>query len=110
MRFVIDAQLPPALARFLTENMREDAVHVLDVGLLNASDTAIWAYALEHERVIITKDEDFQIRASVSKIHPQIIWVRVGNCSKQNLLLIFERHWTKIISEVSRGTPLVEIA
>ncbi|MDD2894074.1 MAG: DUF5615 family PIN-like protein [Halothiobacillaceae bacterium] len=58
MRFVVDAQLPPVLARFLTENMREDAVHVLDVGLLNASDTAIWTYALEHERV--------------SKIHPQI--------------------------------------
>ena len=110
MRFVVDAQLPPALARFLTENMREDAVHVLDVGLLNASDTAIWTYALEHGRVIITKDDDFQIRASVSKIHPQIVWVRVGNCSRQKLLLIFEQHWSTIKSELSSGTPLIEIA
>jgi len=110
MHFLVDAQLPPALARFLAENMREDAVHVLDIGLLSASDTAIWAYALEHERVIINKDDDFQIRASVSKVHPQIVWVRVGNCSREQLLLIFERHWSTIKSELSRGTALIEIA
>lgn len=32
MRFLVDAQLPPALARWLTER-GHDAVHVLDLGL-----------------------------------------------------------------------------
>jgi len=109
MRFLVDAQLPPALARFLAENMREDVVHVLDIGLLSASDAAIWAYALEHERVIITKDDDFQIRASMSKIRPQIIWVRVGNCSKQKLLSVFKQHWSTIKAELNNGTTLIEI-
>ena len=110
MRFLVDAQLPPALARFLAENLHEDAAHVADIGLLSASDTAIWTYALEHGRVIITKDDDFQIRASVSKAHPQIIWVRVGNCSRRKLLSVFEQHWPTIVSELSQGTPLIEMA
>ena len=36
MRFIIDAQLPPALARFLA-SLGEEAIHVLDAGLLEAT-------------------------------------------------------------------------
>ena len=36
MRFLIDAQLPPALARWITEHGHE-AEHVLDCGLAEAS-------------------------------------------------------------------------
>ena len=41
MRFVVDAQLPPALARFLA-SLGEEAIHVLDAGLLEADDGEIW--------------------------------------------------------------------
>lgn len=44
MRYLIDAQLPPALTRFLTAN-GEDAVHVLDVKMMEASDDEIWDLA-----------------------------------------------------------------
>ena len=37
MRFLVDAQLPPALARFLA-SLGEEAIHVLDAGLLEADD------------------------------------------------------------------------
>ena len=40
LRFLVDAQLPPALARKLNTAGHE-ASHVLDVGLLNASDSRI---------------------------------------------------------------------
>jgi len=43
MRFLVDAQLPPALARFLAENMREDAIHVVDIGLPNTTDNVIYS-------------------------------------------------------------------
>jgi predicted nuclease of predicted toxin-antitoxin system len=65
MRFVVDAQLPPALARFLA-SLGEEAIHVLDAGLLEADDGEIWSFALANDWVIITKDDDFQFRASVS--------------------------------------------
>jgi hypothetical protein len=61
MRFLIDAQLPPALARWLAAHGHE-AEHVGDVGMQTASDTAIWDYALRENVAIITKDEDFAQR------------------------------------------------
>ena len=35
MKYLVDAQLPPALARFLTAN-GEEVVHVLDVEMLES--------------------------------------------------------------------------
>jgi hypothetical protein len=47
MRFLVDAQLPPALGRWLAEAGHE-AKHVEDVGLRDAEDSPIWRYALEN--------------------------------------------------------------
>jgi hypothetical protein len=45
MRFLIDAHLPPALARWLSAQ-GHDAAHVGDLGMQVASDAAIWDYAI----------------------------------------------------------------
>jgi predicted nuclease of predicted toxin-antitoxin system len=45
VRFLVDAQLPPALARWLRDAGCE-AEHVEDAGLRAAADGAIWAQAL----------------------------------------------------------------
>ncbi len=58
MRFLVDAQLPPALAGWLAGNGHQ-AEHVGAVGLQSASDAAIWDYALREGAAIITKDDDF---------------------------------------------------
>lgn len=107
-KFRVDAQLPPALARFLT-SQSEDAIHVLDVDMMAASDSVIWDLALEQSQVIITKDEDFQIRASISERSPKLIWVRVGNTSKQAILQLFEKQWAQIIKALDNGEILIEI-
>jgi len=52
-RFLVDAQLPPALARKLN-TLAHESIHVLDVGLLDAGDGQIWDYALTHDMAIIT--------------------------------------------------------
>ena len=58
MKFLVDNQLPVALARFLgTRGV--DCTHVLDVGLAQATDAVICHYAAEHATALITKDEDF---------------------------------------------------
>ena len=51
MRFLVDAQLPPALARMLTDHGHH-AEHVTDVGPADASDRELWRYALDHEPLI----------------------------------------------------------
>lgn len=108
MKFLVDAQLPPALAHFLTAK-GEDAVHVLDLEMMESSDSEIWDLAVHEEMVIITKDEDFQVRASVSQHRPGIIWVRIGNCSKQKLLDFFEKRWGDMKSELENGASLIEL-
>ena len=40
-KFIVDAQLPPALARLLS-SLGEEAIHVFDVDMMEASDNKIW--------------------------------------------------------------------
>ncbi len=70
------------MARFLTAK-GEDAVHVLDVEMMGSSGSEIRDFAMYEEMMIITKDEDFQVRASDTLYRPVIIWGRIGNYSKK---------------------------
>ena len=108
MRFLVDAQLPPALARWLTANGHE-AWHVADRGLQHARDTAIWDYALREAAAIITKDEDFAQRKALSPSGPAIIWIRLRNSRRHELLVWFERSLPEILAALARGETLVEL-
>jgi predicted nuclease of predicted toxin-antitoxin system len=59
MQFVVDAQLPPALATWLTDQGHA-AVHAYELGLGRASDRVIWDRAIALGAVIVTTDEDFE--------------------------------------------------
>jgi predicted nuclease of predicted toxin-antitoxin system len=74
---LVDAQLPPALARTLTA-AGHPSQHVANVGLLQSDDDAIWQYALANYLAIVTKDEDFATRRLFDAGGPQIVWLRVG--------------------------------
>ena len=83
---------------------------MLDVGLIESSDSQIWDYAMETGAVILTKDEDFAIRASVSKRPPSIVWVRIGNCPNTRLLAWFEAELPSVVAALDSGACLVEVA
>jgi len=108
MRWIVDAQLPPALARMLAEH-GHTAEHLVDVGLRHSSDETIWDYAEEHAAVIVTKDEDFPNRALIESSHPAIVWLRIGNCSRRALLQWFEPLLPDIVSRIESGETLIEI-
>lgn len=42
MKFLIDNQLPPALARLIRLDLGAEAAHVADIGLRDATDTELW--------------------------------------------------------------------
>ena len=69
MKFIVDAQLPPALARLLRESGC-DASAVREIGLREANDAEIWRYAVQQQAAIITKDEDFAERSLYSRDQP----------------------------------------
>jgi predicted nuclease of predicted toxin-antitoxin system len=108
VRFLVDAQLPPALARWLVEQ-RYLAEHVYDLGMANADDRAIWEYAVEVGAVIITKDEDFAERRARVGSGPAIVWIRVGNTSRRDLLVWFRFRLSVIVAAVERGESIIEI-
>ena len=108
MRFVVDAQLPPALARLLSAH-GHTAEHVADIGLRDADDSPIWAYALLHQAVIVTKDEDFPHRVQQSKTSPVIVWLRIGNTSRKALLQWFEPLLPQLEALLLQGDRVIEV-
>lgn len=109
MRFLVDAQLPPALARWLTER-GEEADHLIDLDMLRATDEAIWRLAAERGAVVVSKDEDFALRAQLRSGGPQVVWVRWGNLRTGELLRRWGEQWPHLRAALERGEPLLELA
>ena len=108
MRFVVDNQLPPALARFIGSEFDCSSLHVIDIGLRNASDAEIWRYCSKSQSVLISRDEDF---ASMALQAPtaKLIWVRIGNCRKEFLLDVFRQVWPRLLHQLQSGAGIVEL-
>ena len=105
----VDAQLPPALARWLRDLGESGAVHVEDLGLLRAEDSEIFEKARQLKAVVITKDEDFVQILERRGPPPQIVWVTCGNRSNPALKDLIARSWPRVRELLSSGEALVEI-
>jgi len=108
MRFLVDAQLPPALARWI-ESQGHSAEHVVDRGMTDASDQAIWQMAKQTGAVIVSKDADFVTLATLEDKGPPVVWIRIGNTHRQGLLNWFEPLLPKILTLLEQGERLIEI-
>jgi predicted nuclease of predicted toxin-antitoxin system len=107
LRFLVDAQLPPALARRI-ESLGHSAEHVADRGLLTAADKEIRKQAAEIGAAIVTKDEDFAIHRLLHE-GPAVVWIRVGNTRRTVLLKRFETELGRIVAALERGETIVEL-
>lgn len=108
VRFLVDAQLPPALARWLSAQGHK-AEHVLDFAYLQATDRAIWARALSTGATIVTKDRDFVTLRSMDPSGVPVVWVRIGNTMRRALLAAFARVIPDIERALASGETLVEV-
>lgn len=62
MRFIVDAQLPKALAQFLRDK-GYDTIHTLELPAKNSTDDEIInQISLQEKRIVISKDSDFYNR------------------------------------------------
>ena len=78
MRVLIDNPVSWRVGRALRA-VGHDAVHVADLGMANAPDTAIYRHALSEQRIIITQDSDFDaIHMSVSA-RTGVVLLRTSN-------------------------------
>lgn len=84
------------------------AVHVIDLGLLAATDEQIWDEAISRSAVLVTKDRDFALRRAASNDGPAILWVRVGNTSNRKLIELALRTLPAIIDAIERDEAVIE--
>jgi predicted nuclease of predicted toxin-antitoxin system len=106
MRFLIDAQLPPALADWLIERGHK-ADHVFDLGMVAAADAMIAEYARRHEAVLVTKDEDFLLLRLQDRFG--LLWLRCGNATNRALFAWLEPRWDEVERLLSTGERFVEV-
>ena len=87
MKLLFDENLSPKLPRLLA-SFFPDSTHARDCGLLGLTDDEVWEFAGAHGFIVVSKDSDFQQRSLLYGHPPKVIWLRLGNCTRQDL---FER-------------------
>jgi predicted nuclease of predicted toxin-antitoxin system len=108
LNFIVDAQLPPALARWI-ESRGHAAIHVFDVGLNSSADLSIWERAVRERLVIVSKDEGFVDQSLLSSDTAPLVWIRKGNCSNATLIQWIEPLWPETVRRLEQGEKLVEL-
>ncbi len=108
MRFLVDAQLPPALARWLGEH-GFSATPVREVGLRDSDDGSIWNYATSGGWTVITQDEDLVERCLGNPAAPAVVWLRIGNCTNCALFSWLDPLLAEITRQLESGQRLVEV-
>lgn len=91
---LIDEQLPPAIAHFLTE-LGLEAVHVRSLDLIESPDESIWLIATSSNWVIMSKDSDFLQIAMTTRLG-RLIHVGLGNASTGDLRRYLKGHVPRI--------------
>jgi predicted nuclease of predicted toxin-antitoxin system len=102
MKFIVDAQLPRRLARFL-EASGYDAIHTLDLPEQNATaDSTINALSIAQERIVITKDADFVDSFLTVRQPYKLLLISTGNIKNSELEALFSANFPQIVEALSQ--------
>ena len=105
---ILDAQLPPALAVWITEIFEIPCFSAQFLNLRHAEDEEIFAFSKTKNAIVITKDDDFVSLLNRFGSPPKVIWLTCGNTSKNRLKEIFEANLASALTLLETN-DLVEI-
>jgi predicted nuclease of predicted toxin-antitoxin system len=108
VNFLIDVNLPPRLARWLSSR-GHDGKHLSDLDLLTATDTRIWDRGKSQGEIIVSKDNDFYDRSLIFGAPPQVFHIAVGNCSNARLFELIQSQWNEIEIAFVSGSKLISL-
>lgn len=107
MKLLFDENLSHKLPRLITASF-PDSHHVRDLGLKGRTDEDIWEYAKANGFAIVSKDKDFYQRGLLYGSPPKFIWLCLGNCTRDDLLNLIQKHERDILAfETSTESVLV---
>ena len=103
MKFLVDAQLPARLARFLS-SAGHDAVHTSDLPEGNRTTDARMAELADgDDRIVVTKDRDFRDGHLLTGSPRRLLVVATGNITNNALLALFETHLDAIVDTLDEA-------
>lgn len=110
MRLIFDENLSHRLVQGV-ERDYPGSVHVSTLGLLGATDDAIWEVARKEAYTIISKDNDFRQLSFLHGAPPKIIWLSVGNAGTEAILRFLQSQRREIQAfEEDREASLLLLA
>ena len=104
MRFLLDENLPPNAVRWFGARGL-DAIHVQTIGL-RTGDPEIAAIAVREDRIVVTRDRDFEVEAEGG---PVVVLLRDRNQRRGALIAMWEAAWPDIEAALVRGGRLVVV-
>ena len=103
MKFLLDAQLPLRLARWMREQ-GHDVVHTKDLPDGNRTeDRDINRISLREQRAVVTKDGDFIDTLLLQQAPHRLVLISTGNISNGDLLELFEDNLDMIVSALEQA-------
>lgn len=106
----VDAQLSPAIAKWIEAEFSIPVVAIRELGLRDSSDREIFLAAKTASAIVMTKDSDFlRLQAELGS-PPQVIWLTCGNTSNDSLKRILKKTLPKALHHLNSGEPIVEIS
>lgn len=100
--FLVDVNLPKRFSFFNAGKFS----HVADLNP-RMTDEDIWNYAIQNDKVIITKDVDFYDKYMSSDKFPKIIYLKLGNLKLSEMHLYFESNWEFIIERLREANFII---
>ena len=108
MKFLIDEDLSPTVARYLCEQLLIDAVAARDRGLLGVNDRQILEYALNEDRILITANIcDFERFANAVEVHAGIVFIQEGDLLRNEQIEICIQAVGLIQQEIENGRDMI---
>ncbi len=104
MKFLVDAQLPLRLARWLREE-GHDVLHTKDLpGGNRTADRDINEISLREQRTVVTKDGDFVVTHMIHRLPYRLLLISTGNIGNAELLELFGDKLELIVSSLRTST------
>ena len=95
MKLLFDENLSPRLPDRVAD-IFPDSAHVYSIGLTSTQDSVIWDYAKDNDFVIVSKDADMHDLSLALGNPPKVIWIRLGNCSTRQVVILLRREFAAI--------------
>ncbi|WP_071527300.1 DUF5615 family PIN-like protein [Nodosilinea nodulosa] len=95
MRLLFDENLSPKLPNRLSD-LFPNSLHVRDIDMQSKIDPIVWDFAKDNNLMIVSKDADMHDLSLVLGNPPKVIWLRLGNCSTQQVENVLRRDFDAI--------------